>query len=74
VKGVDYIEAAKLRHLMYGSAQREGFKELWDTWLQRWGKTTAADALLIAMAEFEQRFQDLERFKEELRKAKRKKR
>lgn len=60
-----------IRHHMHQSAQREGFKELWDTWIERWGRVQAADALLIAMAEFEARFQDLQRFKEEHRKAKR---
>lgn len=56
---------------MHGSPQREGWKEIWTEWLDRWGKTQASDALLIAMCEFEQRFQDFQRFKEEYRKAKR---
>jgi hypothetical protein len=66
-------ESKFIRHYMHSSTQREGFKELWSTWIQRWGRVTAADALLIAMCEFEAKFQDLERLKEEMRKAKRRK-
>jgi hypothetical protein len=48
-----------IRHYMHASTQREGFKELWDTWIERWGRVRAADALLIAMAEYEAHYQDL---------------
>ena len=48
-----------IRHYMHASTQREGFKELWLTWKERWGDTQAADALLAAMCDFESRYQDL---------------
>lgn len=53
-----------IRHYMHGSAQREGFKEVWETWVERWGKVKAADALIIAMCEAEARNQDLIRLVE----------
>ena len=59
-----------IRHYMHGSAQREGFKELWDTWIERWGRVRAADALLIAMCEYEAKYQDLKRLVEERKRRK----
>jgi|HubBroStandDraft_2_1064218.scaffolds.fasta_scaffold170236_2 hypothetical protein len=61
-------ESKFLRHYMYGSTQREGFRELWETWKKRWGEVQAADALLISMCEFEANFQDHKRFMAERRK------
>jgi hypothetical protein len=40
--------------------QLDAFLELYqDTWLARWGKTKATDALIAAMCEYEAKFQDL---------------
>jgi hypothetical protein len=54
-------ESKFIRRYMYGSTQREGFRELWKTWVDRWGDLQAADALLAAMCDFESRYQDLKR-------------
>jgi hypothetical protein len=70
-KPTELDESRFIRRYMHSSTQREGFKELWSEWIQRWGRVQAADALLIAMCEFESRFQDLRRLLEERRKAKR---
>lgn len=61
-------ESRYIRHYMHQSTQRDGFKELWETWIARWGRVKAADALLAAMCDAEARYQDLKRLVE-LRKA-----
>ena len=48
-----------LRRYLYGSTQREGFAELWPVWVKRWGKLQAADAVIVAMGEYEAKYQDL---------------
>ena len=63
-------ESKFIRRYMYGSTQREGFKELWRTWKERWGELQAADALLASMCDFESRYQDLRRLVAERRKRK----
>lgn len=45
--------------VMVEKEQVEGFLELYQTWIQRWGKSKATDALIAAMADFEARYQDL---------------
>lgn len=66
-------ESRFIRRYMHGSTQREGFKELWETWKQRWGDIQAADALLAAMCDFESRYQDLKVMVAERRKKRGKK-
>lgn len=65
-------ESRFIRHYMHRSCQREGFKELWLSWKERWGEVQAADALLIAMCEFEAHFQDYKRFLAERKKRRKK--
>jgi hypothetical protein len=56
----DWVDKSRhIRHYMHASTQREGFKELWNTWIERWGRVQAADAVLMAMAEYEASYQDL---------------
>lgn len=52
--------------------QVDGFNELYQTWIKRWNKTQATDAVIAAMAEYEAKYQDLrELVLERKRKAKR---
>ena len=39
--------------------QVDGFLELYQTWIKRWGKSKATDALIAAMCEYEAKYQDL---------------
>lgn len=39
--------------------QVDGFNELYQTWIKRWNKTQATDAVIAAMAEYEAKYQDL---------------
>ena len=59
-----------LRRYLYGSTQREGFAELWPVWVKRWGKLQAADAVIVAMGDYEARYQDLKEMVLRLRKEK----
>lgn len=45
--------------VMVEKEQVESFLELYQTWITRWGKSKATDALIAAMADFEARYQDL---------------
>jgi hypothetical protein len=56
---------------MHVSAQRHGWKELWDTWIERWGDVTAKDALICAMCEYEAKYNDLKALVEQERKKQR---
>lgn len=65
-------ESKFIRHYMHASTQREGFKELWNEWIKRWGRIQAADALLAAMCDFEAHYQDMKRLVAERRRRKKK--
>lgn len=39
--------------------QVDGFLELYQSWIKRWGKSQATDALIAGMAEYEAKYQDL---------------
>jgi len=39
--------------------QVDGFNELYQTWIERWGKSQATDAVIAAIAEYEAKYQDL---------------
>lgn len=40
-------------------SQIVAFNELWETWMDRWGKEKAMDAVIASMCDSEARYQDL---------------
>jgi len=53
--------------------QVDGFNELYQTWIKRWGKTQATDAVIAAIAEYEAKYQDLRELVLERKRKKKKK-
>lgn len=51
--------------------QVDGFNELYQTWIKRWGKSQATDAVIAAMCEYESKYQDLKELVAKRRKEKR---
>jgi len=45
---------------MATTEQVQSFNELWDSWVERWGKNKAVDILLSAMSGIEARVRDQE--------------
>jgi hypothetical protein len=50
--------------LLAEKSQVEGFNELWDSWVARWGKNLAVDHLIRIMGQVEARLQDKKRSEE----------
>ena len=61
----------KLRqvHMFVLESQAEGFYEVFETWVQRYGKTGAMDLLILCLSRAETRIQDGIREKEEKKRA-----
>lgn len=53
---------------MAEASQVEAFNILWESWVERWGKTKAVDHLLVLVARAEARIRDQEQCKTEKRK------
>jgi hypothetical protein len=63
---------SKLIRLFAEEGQVSAFYEIYETWVQRWDKGQAMDALIASIADFEARFQDLKRLVAERKKRRKK--
>jgi hypothetical protein len=59
---------------MVDPTQVEAFEGIYQTWVRRWGKETAVDAVITSMCDAEARYQDTKRLMELMEELKRQKR
>jgi hypothetical protein len=63
-------EKRKKVSFMADESQVDGFAEVFEHWIARWGKSKAVDCLIAAICDAESRYQDLRELVAERRKKK----